>query len=145
MGDGERQEIIEITPVGRQETRQLSKEILCDIMQPRAVELLQHVAHEVFAANSQISSGVVLTGGGALNRGMVEIAEQVFDAPTRLGFLEEKHFGGLLDEVQNPEWAVAGGLALSSMRVQIRDQNAGGRSPTRKVTEWFENFREKFR
>ncbi|CAN5481113.1 cell division protein FtsA [soil metagenome] len=141
----ERQEIIEITPVGRQETRQLSKEILCDIMQPRAVELLQHVAHEVFGSGNQISSGVVLTGGGSLNRGMVEIAEQVFDAPTRLGFLEEKHFGGLLDEVQSPEWAVTGGLALSSMRSQIREHSAGGRSPKRKVAEWFENFREKFK
>jgi len=106
---------------------------------------LQHVAHEVFNVRGQISSGVVLTGGGSLSRGMVEIAEQVFDAPTRLGFLEEKDFGGLLDEVQNPEWAVAGGLALSSMRSQIRHQSAGGKSPTRKVAEWFESFREKFR
>ncbi len=145
MSDEEKQSVIEVTPVGRQETRQLSKEILCDIMQPRAIELLQHIAHEVFSNRGQISSGVVLTGGGSLNRGMVEIAEQVFDAPTRLGFLEQKHFGGLLDEVQSPEWAVAGGLALASMRSQIRRQSESGKSPTRKVAEWFENFREKFR
>jgi cell division protein FtsA len=145
MDEEERQEIIEITPVGRQETRMLSKEILCDIMQPRAIELLQHIALEVINSDAQISSGVVLTGGGSLNRGMVEVAEQVFDAPTRLGFLEPKHFSGLLDEVQNPEWAVACGLALSSMRAQIREQTHGGRSTTRKVAEWFENFREKFR
>ena len=88
MDDEERQEIIEITPVGRNETRGLSKEILCDIMQPRAIELLQHVAHEVINASGQISSGVILTGGSAMIRGTVEIAEQVFDAPTRLGFLE---------------------------------------------------------
>jgi cell division protein FtsA len=145
MSEEEKQSVIEVTPVGRQETRQLSKEILCDIMQPRAVELLQHIAHEVFANRGQISSGVVLTGGGVLSRGMVEIAEQVFDAPTRLGFLETKHFGGLLDEVQSPEWAVAAGLALSSVRSQIRRHSAGGKSPSRKVAEWFENFREKFR
>ncbi|MDQ3061580.1 MAG: cell division protein FtsA [Acidobacteriota bacterium] len=145
MSNEEKQSVIEVTPVGRQETRQLSKEILCDIMQPRAIELLQHIAHEVFSNRGQISSGVVLTGGGSLSRGMVEIAEQVFDAPTRLGFLEQKHFGGLLDEVQSPEWAVAGGLALASMRSQIRRQSQGGKSPTRKVAEWFENFREKFR
>jgi cell division protein FtsA len=59
MSAEERQGIIEVTPVGRQETRQLSKEILCDIMQPRAVELLQHIAHEVFGIRGQISSGVV--------------------------------------------------------------------------------------
>jgi cell division protein FtsA len=145
MNEDERQEVIEITPVGRQETRMLSKEILCDIMQPRAIELLQHIALEVINTGAQISSGVVLTGGGSLNRGMVEIAEQVFDSPTRLGFLEPNHFGGLFEEVQTPDWAVACGMALASMRSQIRGQNAGGRSASRKVAEWFENFREKFR
>ncbi len=145
MNGDERQEIIEITPVGRTETRQLSKEILCDIMQPRAIELLHHIAQEVFAAGGQISSGVVLTGGGALNRGMVEIAEQVFDAPTRLGFVETEKFSGLANEVQSPEWATACGLALSSLRTQIRAHSTGVKSPSRKVAEWFENFREKFR
>ena len=76
---------------------------------------------------------------------MVEIAEQVFDAPTRLGFLEPTHFTGLLEEVQTPDWSVAAGLALASMQAQIREQNHGGRSATRKVAEWFENFRGKFR
>lgn len=145
MGDGERQEVIEINPVGRSETRGLSKEILCDIMQPRAVELLQHVAQEAAAARAQISSGVILTGGGSMARGMVEIAEQVFDAPTRLGFLESDYFGGLVAQAQTPDWSVAAGLALSSMRSQIRNMNTAGKSPTRKVAEWFENFREKFR
>ena len=66
MNDEERSEVIEIVPVGRSETRGLSKEILCDIMQPRAIELLQHVAQEAVATRLQIPSGVVLTGGGAM-------------------------------------------------------------------------------
>jgi cell division protein FtsA len=140
----EKQEIIEITPVGRNEKRQLSKEILCDIMQPRAIELLQHVAEEVSRVNGQISSGVVLTGGGALTLGTVEIAEQVFDAPTRLGFPEKRRLGGLIDEIESPEWAVALGLTLASMRGQLREFH-GGRSATQKVAQWFESFREKFR
>jgi len=140
----EKQEIIEITPVGRNEKRQLSKEILCDIMQPRAIELLQHVAEEVSRVNGQISSGVVLTGGGALTLGTVEIAEQVFDAPTRLGFPEKRRLGGLIDEIESPEWAVALGLTLASMRAQLREFH-GGRSATQKVAQWFESFREKFR
>jgi cell division protein FtsA len=145
MDGDEKQEIIEITPVGRNETRQLTKEILCDIVQPRAIELLQHIALEVVNNGEPIPSGVILTGGGSLIRGMVEIAEQVFDAPTRLGFLDEEHFGGLAEEVQTPDWAVACGLALASMRAQIRGQTYGDKSPTRKVAEWFESFREKFR
>lgn len=145
MSDDERQDVIEIMPVGRTEARGLTREILCDIMQPRAIELLQHVARETNAANAQISSGVILTGGGAAARGMVEIAEQVFDAPTRLGNLETEYFGGLVSEAGGPEWAVSCGLALSSMRSQIREANSHGRSHSRKVAEWFENIRDKFR
>ncbi len=145
MSDDEKHEIIEIKPVGRSETRQLTKEILCDIVQPRAVELLHLIAVEAANSGVQIPSGVVLTGGGSMIRGLGEVAEQVFDAPTRLGFLDKEYFGGLAEEVQTPDWAVACGLALSSMRSQIREQNYGGKSPTKKVAEWFENFREKFR
>ncbi len=145
MDERERQEIIEIQPVGRQETRTLSKEILCDVLQPRAVELLQYLAQEVSAHEAQISGGVILTGGGALIRGISDIAEQIFDAPTRLGFLEPNFFGGLLDEIQNPEWATAAGLALASCRAQVRHLQANGKSPTQKVAEWFENFRGKFK
>ena len=145
MDEEEKQEIIEITPVGRSETRQLTKEILTDILQPRAIELLQYIAAEVVNRNAQISSGVILTGGGSEIRGIVEIAEQVFDAPTRIGLPREENFGGLIDELESPAWAVAAGLALTSMRSQIREYNAGGKSPTRKVAEWFENFRGKFR
>jgi cell division protein FtsA len=114
-------------------------------MQPRAIELLQHIAQEVAGTQAQMSSGVVLTGGGSLVRGMVEIAEQVFDAPTRLGFVEREYFGGLIERAQGPEWSVACGLALSSMRSRLRDGNGHGKSPTKKVAEWFENFRGKFR
>lgn len=145
MDDDEKQQIIEILPFGRSETRGLSKEILCDIMQPRAVELMQHISREANAARAQISGGVFLTGGGSLVRGISEIAEQVFDAPTRLGFVEPAFFGGLAEDVQSPQWAVACGLALASMRSQIKDGVPGGRSPVRKVAEWFGNFREKFR
>ena len=144
LSDQERDEVIEIQPVGRNETRGLSKEILCDIMQPRAVELLQHISNEVSAAHAQISGGVIMTGGGSLVRGICELAEQVFDAPTRLGFVEAEFFGGLAERAQGPEWATASGLALTSMRTQIRE-NGGGKSSVRKVAEFFGNIRDKFR
>lgn len=145
LDDEERGQVIEITPVGRTEKRELSKELLCDILQPRAVELLQYVAQEVANSGQQISSGVILTGGSASIRGIVEVAEQVFDAPTRVGSPREEVLGGLLDGLQNPEWAVATGLAMTSMRSQIRRSDSGSRSPGRKVAEWFENFRGKFK
>src|SRR3954447_20099586 len=128
LEDEERDQMIEIQPFGRSDTRGLSKEILCDIMQPRAVELMQHVARETNTSKAQISGGVFLTGGGAMIRGLAEIAEQVFDAPTRAGFLEPAYFGGLAEEAQGPQWATVCGLALCSMRSQMRSQGMGGKS-----------------
>jgi cell division protein FtsA len=145
VDEDEKQEMIEIVPFGRSETRGLSKEILCDIMQPRAVELMQHIASETNAAKAQISGGVFLTGGGSMVRGLPEIAEQVFDAPTRVGFLDEAYFGGLVEEVQSPQWAAACGLALFSMRGRMRGEGHGGKSSARKVADWIGSFRDKFR
>ncbi len=144
LDEEEKQESIEIVPVGRTETRGLTREILCDIMQPRAVELLQYIAQEAASVGAQVSSGVILTGGSSLAVGMVELAEQVFDAPTRLGTLAEDQFSGLSETVAGPQWAVPSGLALASMRWQIREMNRSGRR-TSWVAEWFENFRDKFR
>jgi len=145
LSDDERQESIEIMPVGRSETRGLSKEILCDIMQPRAIELLQHIARELKSHHAQVSSGIIMTGGGSMARGMCEIAEQVFDAPTRLGFIEHEYFSGLTGEAQTPEWAVACGLALSSLRSQTRGRDSDDKTTAKKMADWLENFRERFR
>jgi len=144
LSDDERKEVIEITPVGRTETRELSKEILCDILQPRAVELLQYIAQEVVNSGQQISSGVILTGGSSAIRGIVEVAEQVFDAPTRVGFPREDLMGGLVDSLQSPEWSVAVGLALTSMESRSGSHSGDDRSAGRKVADWFEKFRGKF-
>lgn len=145
LDDDEREEVIEIVPFGRNETRELSKEILCDIMQPRAVELMQLVAQETSSTKLQISGGVFLTGGGAMVRGLPEVAEQVFDAPTRAGFLESSHFGGLAEEIRGPQWATVCGLAFFSLQGQMRGDGTGGKSSVRRVAEWIGNFRDKFR
>ncbi|MFZ1702421.1 MAG: cell division protein FtsA [Pyrinomonadaceae bacterium] len=141
----ELEEVIEIVPFGRSEKRGLSKEILCDIMQPRAVELMQHVAKATEEAKAQISGGVFLTGGGAMIHGIAEIAEQVFDAPTRAGFVDPGYVGGLAEEVQGPQWSAACGLALFSMSSQMRGHFGDGKSSAKKVAEWFGNFRDRFR
>ncbi len=143
MDEREKRDIIEITPVGRNEKRALSKEILCDIISPRAIELLQHVAHEINLSKMRISGGVVLTGGAVMIRGFVEIAEQVFDAPTRIGVPEKSIFGGIVDGIQTPAWATACGLALTSMNLQLRHFSEP-KSAAKKMAEWFENFKEKF-
>jgi cell division protein FtsA len=136
LSEMERGELVEVPSVGGRPPRQLSRQILCDILQPRAEEVLSHVADEIREAGweGQLSSGVVLTGGGALLDGMVEIAEQVFDAPVRLGYPERDRFGGLVEDIQSPAWAAASGLCLMAQRAKsaemrasaARGQTAGG-------------------
>jgi cell division protein FtsA len=136
LSEAERSELVEVPSVGGRPPRQLSRQILCDILQPRAEEVLSHVADEIREAGweGQLSSGVVLTGGGSLLGGMVEVAEQVFDAPVRLGYPERDRFGGLVEDVQSPAWAAAAGLCLIRHRAKsaeikasmARAQGAGG-------------------
>src|ERR1043165_8105878 len=148
LSDMERGELVEVPSVGGRAPRQLSRQILCDILQPRAEEVLMHVADEIKDSgwNRQLSSGVVLTGGGALLDGMVEVAEQVFDAPVRIGYPERDRFGGLIEDVQSPSWAAAAGLALVSQRAHAIEQRAGGtkRGGTGRLTHFVSKFRSRF-
>src|SRR5437660_817280 len=91
-------------------------------------------------------SGVVLTGGGALLDGMVEIAEQVFDAPVRVGYPERDRFGGLIEDVQSPSWAAAAGLALVSQRAHALEQRSGAakRGGSGRLTHFVSKFRSRF-
>jgi cell division protein FtsA len=145
LAEAERGEMVEVPSVGGRAPRQLSRQILCDILQPRAEEVLMHVADEIKDSGweRQLSSGVVLTGGGALLGGMVEIAEQVFDAPVRIGYPERDRFGGLIEDIQSPAWAAAAGLALVSQRAHALEQRAG--TPKRGGASRWTHFVSKFR
>ncbi|MBC7910000.1 MAG: hypothetical protein H7Y30_05840, partial [Pyrinomonadaceae bacterium] len=133
---------------GGRAPRQLSRQILCDILQPRAEEVLMHVADEIKDSGweRQLSSGVVLTGGGALLDGMAEIAEQVFDAPVRLGYPERDRFGGLIEDIQSPAWAAAAGLSLVTQRAQSAEMRSGGgkRAGAGRLTHFVSKFRHRF-
>ncbi|WP_352430431.1 cell division protein FtsA [Pyrinomonas sp.] len=148
LPDGARGELIEVPSVGGRPPRQLSRQILCDILQPRAEEVLMHVADEIREAGweRQLSSGVVLTGGGALLGGMVEIAEQVFDAPVRIGYPERDRFGGLVEDIQSPQWVTAAGLCLIAQRAQDREARAlaAARRGTTRLTHLVSRFRDRF-
>jgi len=143
-----RGEMVEVPAVGGRAPRQLSRQILCDILQPRAEEVLMHVADEIKDSGwgRQLSSGVVLSGGGAMLDGMVEIAEQVFDAPVRIGYPERDRFSGLVEDVHSPAWAAAAGLALVSHRAQSLEQRTVGakRAAAGRLTHFVSKFRDRF-
>ena len=109
-------EMIEVPSVGGREPRSLSRDILCGILEPRAEELLSQVQEEIRASGfeRQLSGGIVLTGGGSLLNGLVEVAEQIFDAPVRV--VGAYDIGSPVEEVTEPGYATAVGLALYGLR-----------------------------
>jgi cell division protein FtsA len=93
-----------------------------------------------------LSSGVVLTGGGALLAGLDEIAEQVFEAPVRVGHPETDRITGLTEELISPAWAAAVGLTLLGQRVANAENRTGSgiRTSTGRLVEFVAKFRHRF-
>ena len=107
-----------------------------------------HVADEIRDSGweRQLSSGVVMTGGGALLDGITEVAEQVFDAPVRIGYPERDRFGGLIEDVQSPAWTAAAGLCLIAQRAQNAEMRAvaARRGTTGGLVAIVSKFRNRF-
>lgn len=118
LDDRERATAVEVPSVGGRPPRLLSRQVLCEILQPRAEEIFSHVYDEIeqHGFDRQLSSGVVIVGGGALMDGTIEIAEHVLDLPARCGV--PRGVGGLTGEIASPTCATAMGLLLYGYRKQ---------------------------
>ena len=125
-------EMIEVPSVGGRAPRAVSRQILCDIIGPRAEEVLAHVQEEISHAgfDRHLSSGIVLTGGGAMLRGIIDVAEMVFDAPVRIGAPSGIH--GLAGDSSHPAFSAAVGLAIYGHNYEQSGSN--GRKQTRTGT-----------
>ncbi len=107
---GFRDETIEVPGVGGRPERRLSKAYLVDIIQPRMEEILTLAHREIKKSNyvHLMTAGLVLTGGGSLLEGTVELAEEIFDMSVKLGVPNK--FNGLTDLAQSPIHATGVGL-----------------------------------
>ncbi len=115
-------DVISVPSVGGRKPRDVSRKILCEIIEPRAEEILSLAKQEVSKAglDSRMPSGVVLTGGASALEGIAELAEEIFEAPVRRG--SPMHVGGLQDVVRSPMYATGVGLVAFGMT------QGGGRS-----------------
>ena len=104
---------IEVPSIGGRKSRELSRQILGDILEPRVVEIFELVQREIekMKLTELLASGVVLTGGSTLLPGMVEMAEEIIGLPVRLG-VPQQGIGGLVDVVKSPMYATGVGLLL---------------------------------
>jgi cell division protein FtsA len=139
-------ESIEVPSVGDRETRRLARHTLAEVVEPRYEELLALVQAELRRSGFEdlIAAGMVLTGGSSKIEGLVELAEEIFHMPVRLGV--PQYVAGLVDVVRNPIFATGVGLLLFGHH--NRDQRAleaglgkGLRSVWERMKGWFQgNF-----
>ena len=117
------EETIEVHSVGDRPSRRLSRHVLAEVVEPRYEELFTLVLEELRRSGFEdlVASGVVLTGGSAKMEGALELAEEVFHMPVRLGV--PQHITGLVDVVRNPIHATGVGLALFSLK-ELREGTA---------------------
>lgn len=137
------EETISVPSVGGRKPRQLSRQVLSEIVQPRVEEIFSLVARDITKAGfgDSATAGIVVTGGTSLMEGVAEIAEAVFEQPVRRGAPHD--VGGLADVVQSPIYSTAVGLALYGARRQAHAQVAEAAGRTwiarllRRLAVWF--------
>ncbi|MDJ0955445.1 MAG: cell division protein FtsA [Arenicellales bacterium] len=103
-------ETIETPSVGDRPPRKLARQTLAEVVEPRVEELFELVRSELRRSGFEelMGSGVVLTGGSSKMDGMVELAEEVFHMPVRIGM--PKSVQGLTEAVRNPIYSTGVGL-----------------------------------
>jgi cell division protein FtsA len=139
-------EVVEVPGVDGRDARQLSVQTLAEVIEPRVVELYEFILGELRRSGMEemIASGIVITGGSSMMRGMVELGEEIFHMPVRLGM--PRYVGGLSEVVSNPRYATGVGLVLMGKQQVERhiqgqlESNSFGRVLER-MKSWFQgNF-----
>lgn len=105
-------EVIEVPSVGGRAPRNVSRQVLGEIIEPRIEEILGLAHREIVKSgyDDLLAAGVVLTGGTAILEGITELAEQVFNMPVRKG--TPVGVGGITDIVNSPMYATGVGLVM---------------------------------
>ncbi len=138
------EDTIKVPGVGDKPDRQLSRQALAEVVEPRYDELFTLIQAELRRSGFEdlIAAGIVLTGGAAKMEGVVHLAEEIFHMPVSLG--SPRNVAGLKDIVRNPVYATGVGLLLYG---QQREEEVGVRGPVRtlslleRMKRWFgENF-----
>ncbi|MEK9749166.1 MAG: cell division protein FtsA [Pseudomonadales bacterium] len=103
-------ETIKVPSVGERQDRDLSRQALAEVIEPRYEELFNLIQAELRRSGFEdlIPAGIVLTGGTSKMEGVVELAEEIFHMPVSIG--KPKNVAGLSDIVRNPIYATAVGL-----------------------------------
>ena len=131
---------IRVPGVGERSSRELSRQALAEVVEPRYDELFTLVQAEIRRSGFEesLGAGIVLTGGTSRMEGAVELAEEIFHMPVRLGV--PAGVQGMLDIVRNPIYATAVGLLLFGQKQQGAgiERDSSSRGLLRKLKQWMQ-------
>jgi cell division protein FtsA len=135
-------ETIQVPSVGDRPARSLSRQSLAEVVEPRYDELFTLVQAELRHSGYEdlVAAGVVLTGGTSKMEGVIDLAEEIFHMPVRLG--SPQNISGLKDIVNNPIYATGVGLLLYGKQQQHEGRSVYNRESQSgwwtKVKRWFQ-------
>ena len=137
-------ESIEVPSVGERPARRLARQTLAEVVEPRYEELYGLVRDELRRSGFEeiIAAGIVLTGGSARMEGAIDLAEEVFHMPVRMGLPQQHQVKGLAEVVQNPIYSTGVGLLLHA-RENAQGASRGRGLPTNvqgifnRMQSWF--------
>ncbi len=120
------EEMINVAGVVGRPDKEVSRNVLASIIEPRMEEIFSLAGREIrrVGGTEVPAAGLVLTGGGALLPGIVELAEQIFDMPVRLGQIERIEHSP--DEINNIRYATSHGLSRYAFRHEPVQSRKGG-------------------
>lgn len=112
--------VVDVPTVGDREPRKVTQKVLVDILQARIVEILEMVDKELRESGqkNRINGGIVITGGTALLANLVDLAEQIFDLPVRIGY--PVNVSGKMDAIRTPRCTTGVGLVLYGQKESLK-------------------------
>ncbi|MFH0895147.1 MAG: cell division protein FtsA [Bacteroidota bacterium] len=127
-------EVISV-PIRGREPKEVSMKMLANIIQARMEEIIEHVYHEIRASKyeNQLISGIVITGGGAMLKHLVQLAEYVTGLDARIGYPNEHLAGGVPEYVSSPLYSTGIGLVVKGFET-LEKQNSKQEQPKKKIT-----------
>lgn len=135
---------IEVPGVGERGSRMLSRQTLAEVIEPRIEELYSLVQTELRRSGFEdaLSSGIVITGGSSAMQGMVELGEEIFHLPVRLGL--PRNIGGLSAVVKTPRYATGVGLLVYGLeqfqRNEVSRVSSGSfKDVLKNMKDWFKH------
>jgi cell division protein FtsA len=131
-------DMIDLPVAGARTSKEISRNVLASIIEPRMEEVFSLAAREIrqVIAPDRLAAGIILTGGGALLPGTIELAEQIFDTPVRVG--ELRGLAHVPDELFGPAYTTGMGLLMYGFAHEPSMPARGGkvRSWLTRIEDW---------